>query len=164
MSEREALIGRYERGAELILEALERVPGEARMWRPEEGRWSVHEVVWHCADAELVGASRLRYLLAEPNPILIAFDQDLWATVLDYHALPIETALETLQAVRRSTVAILRNLPDDAFGREGRHTEVGPMTVLQWLESYAGHLEDHARQIERNLEAWNKGPEMVASA
>jgi hypothetical protein len=40
------------------------------------------------------------------------------------------------------------------WAREGRHTQSGRYTVLDWLRIYADHLEKHSRQIERNLEAW----------
>jgi len=38
------------------------------------------------------------------------------------------------------------------------HTESGPYTALDWLRIYATHLEGHARQIERNVEAWKAKP------
>ena len=40
------------------------------------------------------------------------------------------------------------------WAKEGRHTESGRYTAEDWLRIYAAHLEGHAQQIERNLEAW----------
>jgi hypothetical protein len=42
-----------------------------------------------------------------------------------------------------------------ASEREARHTESGRYTTEDWLHIYAAHLEGHATQIERNVEAWN---------
>ena len=42
-------------------DALNLVPDEAVKWRPSPGKWSVHEIVCHCADSEMNGAIRLRY-------------------------------------------------------------------------------------------------------
>jgi hypothetical protein len=49
---------------------------------------------------------------------------------------------------------MLRTLTDEAWSRAGRHTESGPYSTEDWLRIYSDHLEGHARQIERNLEAW----------
>lgn len=37
----------------------------------------------------------------------------------------------------------------------GQHSESGRYGAEDWLKTYAEHLEGHARQIERNLAAWN---------
>ncbi len=83
--EREALIEQYARGPERIREALARVPKAALSWRPAAGKWSVHEVVVHCADSETNAALRIRYLIAEKEPLIVGYDQDAWARVFDYH-------------------------------------------------------------------------------
>jgi hypothetical protein len=152
--ERDALVEQYARGPERIREALARVPAEALRWRPEPGRWSAHEIVVHCADSETNAALRIRYLVAEREPLVVAYDQDEWARRFDYHAEPLEEALAATAAARRRTVPLLRALSEADWAKEGRHTESGRYTPEDWLRIYAAHLEGHARQLERNLEAW----------
>jgi len=152
--DRDELIGRYAAGPERLRAALAKVPEEARQWRPGPGRWTVHEIVCHCADSETNGALRIRYLVMEKDPVIIGYDQDAWASGLDYHAHPLKVALNTVDAVRANTVPLLRRLPEAAWTRVGRHTESGSYGAADWLRSYAEHLEKHSRQIERNLEAW----------
>ena len=65
-------------------------------------------------------------------------------------------ALATVVAVRANTVPLLRALPEAAWSRIGRHSEMGTYTVEGWLGIYAEHVEVHARQIEANLAAWRK--------
>src|SRR5574337_788854 len=72
----------------------------------------------------------------------------------DYHSHPLDAALAVVEAVRVNTTALIRRLPDEAWKREGRHTESGRYTAENWLKIYAAHLEDHSRQIEKNLAAW----------
>lgn len=153
-AERENAIDRYARGPAVLRAALARVPAEAMQWRPAAGQWSAHEVVLHCADSETTSCVRLRLLLAEPEPVLVGYDQDRWAVTLDYHRLPMEPALATVEAVRANTVPLLRRLPEEAWQRTGRHTESGPYAMLDWLAIYAEHLEGHSRQIEETLAAW----------
>jgi len=153
-AEREDRIERYARGPARLKAALGRVPEEARKWRPAPGKWSVHEVVCHCADAELNAAARVRYLVAEKDALIVGYDQEEWARQLDYHQHPLDAALQTVEAVRANTVALLRRLSAEAWGRAGRHTEHGRYSVDDWLDTYAKHLEGHSGQIDRNLEAW----------
>lgn len=155
--ERDELIGRYAAGPERLRAALAKVPEGARQWRPAPGRWTVHEVVCHCADSETNGALRIRTLVMEKDPLIVGYDQDAWAIGLDYHAHPLLAALATVDAVRANTVPLLRRLPEAAWARVGRHTESGSYGAEDWLRDYAEHLEKHSRQIERNLEAWRGG-------
>ena len=153
-AERESRIERYERGASLLKAAFAKVPGEARQWRPGPGKWSAHEVVCHCADSETNAYARIRFLMAEDRPSIQGYDEARWAERLDYHALPVEPALATVEAVRAHTAALLRRIPEAAWAREGTHSQSGRYTAETWLEVYAEHLEKHASQIERNLAAW----------
>jgi uncharacterized damage-inducible protein DinB len=153
-SERQTLIEQYARGPERIRAALAKVPEEARRWRPGSGKWSVHEVVVHCADSETNAAMRLRYLLAEKEPLVVAYDQEEWARRFDYHAQPLDLSLAACEAARGRTVPLLRTMNETDWAKEGRHTESGRYTAEEWLRIYAEHLEKHAGQIERNLAAW----------
>lgn len=153
-SERDRLIQQYADGPARLQSALAAVPTAARRWRPAPGEWSVHEVVCHCADAEVNGAARIRYVLCEPQPVVQAYEESVWAVTLDYHGHPLEPALDTVRAVRAHTAALLRRLPEAAWSREGRHIASGRYTAEGWLAIYAEHLEIHARQIEANVAAW----------
>ena len=152
--ERDARIRRYEQGPARLRAALAKVPAEAMKWRPGKGKWSVHEVVCHCGDSEANGALRIRYLVAEEDPLIVGYDQARWAEVFDYHDAPIEPALATVEAVRANTAALLKRLPEKAWSVSGRHTESGSYTAEDWLGIYSEHLEKHSGQIERNLAAW----------
>ncbi len=152
--ERDALVEQYAQGPDRVRDALAKVPREALQWRPGPGKWSAHEVVVHCADAETNAALRIRYLLAEKEPLIVGYDQDAWARLFDYHSQPIEESLAATGAARGRTVPLLRRMSEADWVKKGRHTESGPYTAEDWLRIYAAHLEGHARQIERNLAAW----------
>ncbi len=155
-AERQQLIARYEAGPARLQDALRQVPAEAVQWRPAPGEWSAHEVVCHCADSESNGSLRIRYLVAEAEPVIQGYDEARWAVALDYHAQPVPTALAVVEATRRHTAVLLHQLPEEAWERAGRHTQSGPYTATDWLRIYADHLETHARQIEANVAAWRR--------
>jgi hypothetical protein len=152
---RAALIQRYADGPAVLRAALDRVPAAAMKWRPGPDKWSPHEVVVHCADSESNATMRIRYLVAENNPRILGYDQDVWARLFDYHSHPLDLALATIVAVRGNTLPLLRRLPDEAWSRGGTHSESGPYSADDWLQSYGEHLETHARQIDRIVAAWH---------
>lgn len=153
-AERAALIERYADGPRRLRAAFAAVPPAAHQWRPAPGEWSAHEIVVHCADSETQAASRIRVLVTDTEPVIQAYDQAVWARDLEYHAHPLDVALDTVAAVRGHTAPLLRRLPEVAWTRVGRHTESGRYGAEDWLKTYAEHLEDHARQIEANVTAW----------
>ena len=153
-AKRDALIQQFADGPARLRAALATVPPAALKWRPAPKEWSAHEVVVHCADSETNSFARIRFVLAEPSPTIQGYDQDRWAVSFGYHDLPLEPALAVVDAVRASTTALIRGLPDEAWTRVGRHTESGRYSAEDWLQIYADHLEGHARQIENNVAQW----------
>lgn len=152
--QREALVISYEKGAALLRDAWEAVPEDAEKWRPAPDKWSAHEVVVHCADSETYAATRIRLLVAEPEPLIVGYDQEAWARIFNYHAQSTDRALRTVDAVRAATLPLLRSLTEADWVKEGRHTQSGPYNACDWLQSYGQHLTNHAKQIERNLAAF----------
>src|SRR5437764_12555915 len=153
-AERASMIERYARGPALLAAALAKVPRDALQWKPGPKRWSAHEIVVHCADSETNAHMRLRYLIAEADPVIVGYDQDQWALAFDYHAHPLEPALATVEAVRANTLPLLQRMTDRDWQKTGRPTESGRYATEDWLAIYAEHLEKHSRQIERNLAEW----------
>ena len=151
---REPFLRRYAEGPVLLRHAWEKLPLEARTWRPGEGRWSAQEVVVHCADSETYAAIRIRLLLAEAEPLIVGYDENAWAQRCDYQASDPELALRLVETVRAHTAAMLNRLPDEAWGRMGRHSHSGAYGTDDWLRIYAEHLEVHTAQLQRNLTAW----------
>jgi hypothetical protein len=154
--ERESRIQQYAAGPSKLRQAVAHVPKDALQWRPAPGEFSVHEIVCHCADCETNAHVRIRYLIAEKDPVIIGYDPDNWASRFDYHSHPLELALATVDAVRANTAALLRRLPEKAWESVGTHTESGRYTAEDWLMIYSEHLEEHVAQINSVLEAWSK--------
>jgi hypothetical protein len=163
-SDRDALLERYAAGAGKVSAAWRNLPPAARDWRPDPGDWSAHEILCHVADAEANGYARIRFLAAEADPVIRAFDENRWARAGEYRALPAESALAVVEALRAHTVALLRRLPADTWERAGTHTETGRFTAERWLRINAEHLEAHAAQIESNHQRWSTAGALAASA
>jgi hypothetical protein len=156
MSDLRALLERYRRGPEVLAMVLTGVFGEEEDFVPAPGKWSARQIVAHLADAELVGAHRMRQVIAEDNPTLIAYDQDAWTRNLDYARRKPKQSLESFRRIRAENYELLKELPESAFERTGNHSENGPMTLRRLLEGYAEHAESHARQLQQMREEYKK--------
>jgi len=146
MSEIADLLERFRRGPELLAVATTGAAGPELDFK-SENKWSVRQIVCHLADAEMAAGMRLRQLIAEDHPTLQAWDQNAWATKLDYDKRKISEALELFRVARHSNFDVIKDLPEDAFSRTGTHTRRGEMSLLQFTRLCAEHVENHVKQI-----------------
>ena len=154
MSDIPALLERYRRGPEVLAMVLTGVFGEEEDFVTAPGKWSIRLIIAHLADSELVGAHRMRLVIAQDTPTLTAFDQDAWTRNLDYARRKPKQSLETFRRIRAENHELLKGLPPEAFDRPGTHTENGPVTLRSLVEGYANHAESHARQLHDTREAY----------
>lgn len=150
------LLERFRRGPEVLAVVLTGVFGEEEDFVAAPGQWSIRQIIAHLADAELVGAHRLRAVIAEENPTLTSFDQNAWTRNLDYAHRKPKQSLESFRRQRSENYDLLKNLPETAFARTGNHTEIGTVTLLKLVEGYAEHAENHARQMQQIREEYKK--------
>ena len=148
------LLMTYAQGPSVLKAALERYPRESWEFRPGTGQWSIQDIVFHVAEAELHGYLRARTAIAEPGAAIQSFDQDLWAGSLDSAAQPMDEAVELFRLLREMLARQLRALPEAAWQRDFMHPERGRITLEGWLENYVGHLDVHLRQMERTHRAF----------
>jgi|SRR5688572_12600688 hypothetical protein len=144
--ERERLIGVYRDGYRAVVDALQGATDDQLDARPRAGAWTAREIVHHLADSEMTAAIRLRLLLVEDRPEIRGYDQDAFVSRLPYDR-PHEASLMAFRYARECTAQILERLSDEQWLRAGTHTEVGAFSVERWLETYAPHAHNHARQI-----------------
>jgi hypothetical protein len=124
--------------------------GNARVNRPlAPGKWSPREIVTHLADCEIAHAFRYRQALAEENPVVQPWDQELWAR--EYSAYDTEHALRAFAALREWNVALIRSLTPEKIARPAKHPERGDITVRELIETAAGHDINHLQQLEAAL-------------
>ena len=130
--------------------------GEEEDFIPAPGKWSIRQIVAHLADSEMVGAHRMRAVIAEENPTLTSFDGMAWARNLDYAQRKPKQSLESFRRQRAENYELLKNMPESAYSRTGNHTEQGTVTLLQLVEGYAEHAENHARQMQGVRDEYKK--------
>jgi uncharacterized damage-inducible protein DinB len=130
---------------------LKGVPRTKLRKRPEPAKWSVHEIVTHMADTEIVYGFRVRLILGQPGAPLASFDQDQWVTALHYDKRDTATALEQFAALREATLNMLKTITPEQWKHFGLHSERGEESVERSVAMIAGHDVNHLAQIERIL-------------
>ncbi len=125
--------------------------GDDAHTRPAQGEWSVLECLAHIVDAELVSAARYRWILAQDEPDLIGYDQDLWVDRLHR---PVEDPAELLalsEPLRQANLALWAKTPGRLRDRAGIHRERGRESFGLLFTLLAGHDRFHLAQAERAL-------------
>ncbi len=133
-----------------VLDAI----GEDRAgYRYAPGKWSVREMLGHVADTERVFAYRALCAARGETRALPGFDENAWVAGADFDRRTLNSLMGELTAVRRSTLALFRNLPEEALAR--RVVANGaPMTARAVAWIIAGHELHHRRVLqERYLNA-----------
>ena len=151
-----ALIDQYEAGAVLPGRAIEGLSKAELNSFPVAGMWSIQQVILHLMDSDLVGSDRMKRVISEPNPILYAYDENLWAKNLTYEQLDPKIACELFRLNRLMTASILKTLPDAAFDRAGNHTERGVESLEVLVAGYVEHLSHHLKFVRDKREKLGK--------
>jgi uncharacterized damage-inducible protein DinB len=150
------LIAEYEKGYERLQQAIDSLTEEELHFKPGLDKWSIHEIIVHLADAEMIGVHRMKRVLAETNPMLTLYDQDGWARSLSYSELDAGQYLQLFRLLRESMLPVLKRAEEADWQRIGIHEEAGPLTLSQLLQRYVNHVRDHLAQMERVRAAYGK--------
>lgn len=117
---------------------------------PRPGKWSIQEIVMHMADAEIMGAARIRQTFAQPGSHYAIYDQDIWAQQFGYqeqNMTVVQHALKLFEALRRTSSHIFHRSKSADWDKKAFHAEFGHLSLRQLLELYADHSERHIGQI-----------------
>lgn len=139
----EALIGGAEIAAALLHDVSEAQGDRAYA----EGKWTLKEVLLHCADAERIFAYRaLRIARGDTTP-LPGWDENAYAPVSGANAREMGSIMNELESVRDASVTLFEGLPAEAWSRRGE-ANGKPVTVraIAWIT--AGHLLHHLEVIQ----------------
>ena len=147
------LVDSYLAGVQTLRDAVAGMTREQLLARPVAGKWSTLEVVCHLADFEPILADRMKRVIAEDQPALLAADEKRFAAALAYHQRELEEELAIVEKTRRQMARILRALPEEALARVGVHSERGPRTLEQLLDGATGHIPHHVKFIREKRHA-----------
>jgi hypothetical protein len=122
-----------------LLRGLTEAQGE---YAYAEGKWSIKQLLGHINDGERVFAYRaLCFARGDVTP-LPGFEQDDYVATGAHNALSLSALTDEFEAIRRSTILLFRNLPDEAWTRQGIASD-NPVSVRALAYIMAGHERHH---------------------
>jgi ribosomal protein S18 acetylase RimI-like enzyme len=153
-TEIELLIESYGKAADKIDACLKNIPKEIWDWQPPYNKWTIRQNIIHLADSEANSYVRCRRFVAEPGSVILGYNQDKWATRLDYTKQNTDDALALFRLLRKTSYDLIKRLPFSTWENTVEHTENGSMKMWQWLRTYENHT--HVLQMQRVYEEWKK--------
>ena len=120
-------------------------------YRPEG--WTIQQLVHHIADSHHNSYIRFKWALTEENPKIKAYNEKEWASLGDYHTMPIVWSLMHLEAVHHKLVYLLNTLTEEQWNRTYQHPDKdGPSSLKETALLYAWHSMHHYAHIKNALD------------
>lgn len=116
-----------------------------------DGGWGVIENLGHLRDWEEIYLARVQTMLAEDNPQLPEYDDQLWEIEHDYRGQDPAKVLERLRGLRQQLVAVLHTVPAEAWTRTGQIGAQANVTLEEIVRGIRRHDIEHARAIGEAL-------------
>ncbi len=132
------------------LALLRGLPEETANTRHAPYAWSVKQVVGHITDGERIFSCRaLRFGRNDPTP-LPGFDDGPYVDSGGFDACRFDELLGGFEFVRRSSIALFRQMPSEAWLRSGVASN-NPVTVRALAYVIAGHARHHLNILRKRL-------------
>lgn len=128
---------------------LEGLSEEVLNRQPQDGGWSIRNIVSHLRDAQGVLSFRLNLLLEQEDPSIESKPVFEWATKEQERPSTSQEIFDSYRVSRQETITRLEGIPLEDWWRSGRHEEFGTITIRQHVSYFASHEITHFPQIER---------------
>lgn len=137
------VMGVLESQLERTMPILREVTEEQSLYRYAPDKWSVREVLNHVNDTERLFGFRAFWLARGMTDAQPSFDENVAARNARADDRSWASHLDELQSIRATTLALFRNLPEEAWMRRGLQSG-SPVTVRALAYICAGHFTHHA--------------------
>jgi hypothetical protein len=120
-------------------------------YRYAPDKWSIKELVGHVSDTERIFAYRLLRFARNDKNALAGFEQDGYIVNAEFDSCRLSDLVKEFEYVRRSSLALLRHLPQAAWQRQGVASD-NEVSVRALAYILAGHELHHLKVLsERYL-------------
>ena len=131
-----------------VAEGLSEKAGQSR-YAP--GKWSIKEVLGHMTDTERIMSYRLLRIGRGDRTPLAGFNENDYIDASNFDRLSIQQIIEDFTAVRKATITLINNMPEEAWENIGVANN-NETTTRALAYIIAGHALHHLKIInERYL-------------
>ena len=120
---------------------------------PIAGEWSAAYVLHHMCDGEMHFATRYLTNLADANPSIVLFNEDVYPDRVQYEKRDASASLAAIEGIQLATANILGAIPESDWSRTSKHPERGLITLRDLVTLAAGHNKSHAGQLQGIIDA-----------
>ena len=136
----------------LLRSLLDALPDEVTE-QPADATWSPKDVVAHLLmTSKQGGVTRIRAIIAQDEPALPAFDEEVELERSGLRVRPLAEILDEFARVREDDVVWLKKLDGASLARSGRHSQVGLVTAEEFLYHSAHHDCLHIGQLSAMIQ------------
>jgi hypothetical protein len=147
-ADRRAVLEHIRSAPAALAAAVAAVPSGQEDRPPRAGEWSTRETLIHVRNVILmVYGLRIRRLLYEREPVFADYDEERFRREDLARREPIDELVRMITAEHEQIAGLLAALPGDRWQREGRHPELGAMSIAHLAGQVGPHTEEHAGQI-----------------
>jgi hypothetical protein len=158
-----ARIDTYLAGGSQLVQSIWGLTNEQLHAQPPDGSWTIHQIVTHMLDSDLIGSDRMKRVACMDLPLLVGYDETGFSNLPGRPEINAFAAADMFHKNRQFTAIILNRLPTTAWARVGIHTESGKVTLSELLDKYIHHLEHHLVFLHRKRQ-WLAGKESISAA
>lgn len=129
-----------------MMALLSGISEEKSLYRYAPEKWSIRQVLGHISDAERAFAFRLMHFARGFDAPVPGFDQEISAAGAESDRVSWSDLVEEFRWVRLSTIALVKNLPPEAWDRSGIASEKS-FTVRSLAFIIPGHAAHHMKIV-----------------
>jgi len=143
-----------EKGMDQTTNLVSQFSEERGMFRYEIGKWTVKELLGHMADTERIMSHRLLSVLRGDAVSLPGFDEESYVQAASFNEQTISDLLENLQAVRRSTLHLVKSVDAVSMRKSGTANNSN-VTARALIVIILGHELHHCNILKERYLATN---------
>lgn len=115
--------------------------------KPEEGEWSVNEIVCHLRDVDRdVNIPRIKKILKESTPFIEGMDTHPWVKERNCNNQNSDNVLDDFIAQRMELIMLLEDVETNGWQRTAQHAIFGRTTLIELVQIMVEHDLVHVNQ------------------
>ena len=121
---------------------------EEYLWKPEQGKWNLLEIVCHLFDEEREDfRSRIKHIFNDPSKEMPPISPEGWVLERKYASQNYEQKLIQFLSERQVSISWLNSKVDSNWNDFYIHPKLGNMSARLFLTNWLAHDYLHMRQI-----------------